>query len=173
MWKRQCCKKRLPQGLVPLFRESKSRFVLHWLLPRKKSYRTCKTPDLVPQVHQQRVRAVGCASTLACLAAFGQTSSQEQAEPIRGGTGRTLHPGIWWGPLTNVLLSFWRGAVLSQAKLLWKCFQSSPSFPPVLKASVSGDIVSWVDVRCVQSGSQRWLVCLGHALLSWCCVLYP
>lgn len=84
-------------GQVLLPREGKNRFAL----PRMRNHRKSGTQDLKSQM-QQRVWATGCASTLACLAAFGQMSSQEQTKPIRGETGRILYPG---GDLTCSVFS--------------------------------------------------------------------
>lgn len=101
--KRQRCKERLLVGHIVLPREGKDRFVLP--IPRMRSCRNPSTQDLKPQM-EQRVRAIGCASTSACSAASGQTSSQGQTEPIKGGTGRTLCPGISWNLLSPCLFSF-------------------------------------------------------------------
>lgn len=91
--KTQRCKERLLVGHTVLPRDSKGRMVFHIPIARMRSCRKPSTQDLKPQ-RQQRVGAIGCASTLACSAASAQTSSRGQAEPIKGGTGRILCPGM-------------------------------------------------------------------------------
>lgn len=105
--KRQRCKEGLLVGHAVLPRDSKDRLVLHNPIPRMRSCRNPSTQDLKPQ-RQQRVGAIGCASTLACSAASGQMSSRGQAEPIKGGTGRILCPGI-------------SSSLFSQTESVWQC----------------------------------------------------